>query len=133
MVIRHRYTIGGALRGTARHQIRLELKEYGRRTDGHEGNLTPVRKRPFFDPSSDLTSFISLNVSDTSVGPEAWMGIRSMTRGGQLVVLKKGDPWLLLAVALSPFYSLLVILNLLNKNDLLRLKWRISCNMSERV
>ena len=47
MVIRHRYTIGGALRGTARHQIRLELKEYGRRTDGHEGNVTPVRKRPF--------------------------------------------------------------------------------------
>ena len=96
-------------------------------------SIASLLTNTFFDPSSDLTSFISLNVYDTSVGPGAWMGIRFMTRGDQLVVLKKGDPWLLLAVALSPFYSLLVILNLLNKNDLLRLKWRISWNMSERV
>ena len=42
-----------------------------------------------------------------------------MTRGDQLVVLEKEEPWLLLVVVLSHFYTLLEILNLLNQNDLL--------------
>ena len=39
----------------------------------------------------------------------AWIGIEFMTEGDQLVVLEKGEPWLLLAVALSHFYTLLLI------------------------
>ena len=42
-------------------------------------------------------------------GSGVWIGIVSMTENDQLVVLEKGEPWLLLAVALSHFYTLLVI------------------------
>ena len=45
--------------------------------------------------------------------PEAWAGIETMiylyTSGDQLVVLEKRKPWMLLVVALSHLYPLLVI------------------------
>ena len=42
-------------------------------------------------------------------GSGVWIGIVSMTEDDQLMVLEKGEPWLLLAVVLSHFYALLVI------------------------
>ena len=54
-------------------------------------------------------------------GSGVWIGIVSMTEDDQLMVLEKGEPWLLLAVVLSHFYPLFSNLqNLLNKNDLLQ-------------
>ena len=53
------------------------------------------------------------------VNENKWIGIKFMTRGDQLVVLEKEEPWLLLAVVLSHSYPLLFILNLLNTNYLL--------------
>ena len=41
------------------------------------------------------------------VGSGAWIGIKFMTRGEQLVVLEKVEPWLLLAVVLSQFYFII--------------------------
>ena len=42
-------------------------------------------------------------------GSGVWIGIVSMTEDDQLVVLENGEPWLLLAVALSHFYPLHVL------------------------
>ena len=54
-----------------------------------------------------------------------WTGTEYMTRGKQGVGLKKGSPGLL-AAALSHFFFISNLINLLNKNDLLKKRSKAS-------